>query len=47
LSPSSIITSRICWLVAKDMREDSDSLDEYIQALDRRIRSMAGAHARC
>jgi len=31
--------------VAKDMREDSGSLDEYIQALDRRIRSMAGAHA--
>jgi PAS domain S-box-containing protein len=31
--------------VAKDMREDSGSLDEYVQALDRRIRSMAGAHA--
>src|SRR5262249_36704456 len=32
-------------VVAKDMRDDSGSLDEYIQALDRRIRSMAGAHA--
>jgi PAS domain S-box-containing protein len=31
--------------VAKDMREDSRSFDEYIQALDRRIQSMAGAHA--
>jgi two-component sensor histidine kinase/integral membrane sensor domain MASE1 len=31
--------------VAKGMRDDSGSLDEYIQALDRRIRSMAGAHA--
>jgi PAS domain S-box-containing protein len=31
--------------VAKDMREDSGSLDDYVQALDRRIRSMAGAHA--
>jgi PAS domain S-box-containing protein len=31
--------------VAKGMREDSGSLDEYIQAFDRRIRSMAGAHA--
>jgi PAS domain S-box-containing protein len=31
--------------VAKGMREDSGSLDEYFQAFDRRIRSMAGAHA--
>ena len=31
--------------VAKDTREDSGSLDAYIQALDRRIRSMADAHA--
>jgi len=31
--------------VAKDTREDSGSLDDYVQALDRRIRSMAGAHA--
>jgi PAS domain S-box-containing protein len=31
--------------VARDMRHGSDSLDEYIQALDRRIQSMAGAHA--
>jgi PAS domain S-box-containing protein len=31
--------------VAKDMRQDSASLDEYIQALDRRIHSMADAHA--
>jgi len=26
------------------MREDSGSLDDYVQALDRRIRSMAAAH---
>ena len=32
-------------LVAKDMRPGSGSLDEYIQALDRRIQSMADAHA--
>ena len=31
--------------VAKDTREESGSLDAYIQALDRRIRSMADAHA--
>jgi PAS domain S-box-containing protein len=31
--------------VAKDTREDGGSLDAYIQALDRRIRSMADAHA--
>src|SRR5215468_1186066 len=31
--------------VAKDTREDSGSLDAYIQAFDRRIRSMADAHA--
>jgi PAS domain S-box-containing protein len=31
--------------VAKDMREDSGSLDDYVQTLDRRIRSMADAHA--
>jgi len=31
--------------VAKDMRQDSSSLDDYIQALDRRMQSMAGAHA--
>jgi len=30
---------------AINMREDSRSFDDYIQALDRRIRSMAGAHA--
>jgi two-component sensor histidine kinase/integral membrane sensor domain MASE1 len=29
----------------RDMRQDSSSLDEYIQALDRRIQSMAAAHA--
>ena len=32
-------------IVAKDMRQGSGSLDEYIQALDRRIQSMADAHA--
>jgi two-component sensor histidine kinase len=32
-------------LVAKDMRPDSGSLDEYIQAFDRRIESVADAHA--
>jgi PAS domain S-box-containing protein len=32
-------------LVAKDMRQSSGSLDEYVQALDRRIQSMADAHA--
>ena len=32
-------------VVAKGMRQDSGSLDEYIQALDRRIQSMADAHA--
>jgi PAS domain S-box-containing protein len=32
-------------LVAKDMRQSSASFDEYIQALDRRIQSMADAHA--
>jgi PAS domain S-box-containing protein len=31
--------------VAKEMRQRSGSLDEYIQALDHRIQSMAGAHA--
>ena len=31
--------------VAKDTRLSSDSFDEYIQALDRRIQSMADAHA--
>lgn len=31
--------------VAKDTREDSGSFDAYIHALDRRIRSMADAHA--
>jgi PAS domain S-box-containing protein len=31
--------------VAKDMRQRSGSLDEYIQALDRRIQSMADVHA--
>ena len=31
--------------VAKDMRHTNDSLDEYVQALDRRIQSMASAHA--
>jgi HWE histidine kinase len=32
-------------LVAKDMRPDSGSLDEYIQAFDRRIQSLVDAHA--
>jgi PAS domain S-box-containing protein len=32
-------------VVAKDTREGSASLDEYIRALDRRIQSMADAHA--
>ena len=32
-------------LVAKDMRPDSGSLDEYIQAFDRRIQSVVDAHA--
>jgi two-component sensor histidine kinase len=32
-------------VVAKDSRRGSGSLDEYIQALDRRIQSMADAHA--
>ena len=32
-------------VIAKDMRQGSGSLDEYVQALDRRIRSMADAHA--
>ncbi len=32
-------------VVAKDTRQGSGSLDEYIQALDRRIQSMADAHA--
>jgi two-component sensor histidine kinase/integral membrane sensor domain MASE1 len=32
-------------VVAKDMRPGSGSLDEYIRALDRRIQSMADAHA--
>jgi two-component sensor histidine kinase len=27
------------------MRQSSDSIDEYVQALDRRIQSMADAHA--
>jgi PAS domain S-box-containing protein len=31
--------------VAKDMRQCSGSLDDYIQALDHRIQSMADAHA--
>jgi two-component sensor histidine kinase/integral membrane sensor domain MASE1 len=31
--------------VAKDMRQGSGSLDDYIQALDRRMQSMAGAYA--
>jgi PAS domain S-box-containing protein len=31
--------------VAKDMRHTNDSLDDYVQALDRRIQSMASAHA--
>ena len=31
--------------VAKDMRHGSDLLDDYIRALDRRMQSMAGAHA--
>src|SRR5262245_6891380 len=31
--------------VAKDMRHGSGSIDDYVQALDRRIQSMAGAHA--
>jgi two-component sensor histidine kinase len=30
--------------VAKDMRHGNDSLENYVQALDRRIQSMAGAH---
>ena len=29
----------------RDMRQSSDSIDEYVQALDRRIQSMADAHA--
>ena len=32
-------------LVAKDMRPDSGSLDEYVQAFDRRIQSVVDAHA--
>ena len=32
-------------IVAKDTRQSSGSLDEYFQALDRRIQSMADAHA--
>jgi PAS domain S-box-containing protein len=32
-------------VIAKDMRKGSSSLDEYIQALDRRIISMAKCHA--
>jgi PAS domain S-box-containing protein len=32
-------------VVAKDTRQGSGSLDEYVQALDRRIQSMADAHA--
>jgi PAS domain S-box-containing protein len=32
-------------VVAKDMRRSSDSFDEYIRSLDRRIQSMADAHA--
>jgi PAS domain S-box-containing protein len=32
-------------VVAKDMRQGSGSLDEYVQSLDRRIQSMADAHA--
>jgi len=31
--------------IAKDMRHGNDSLENYVQALDRRIQSMAGAHA--
>jgi PAS domain S-box-containing protein len=31
--------------VAKDMRHGSGSLDDYVQALERRMQSMAGAHA--
>jgi two-component sensor histidine kinase len=31
--------------VAKAMRHGNDSLDEYIQALDRRIQSMSDAHS--
>jgi PAS domain S-box-containing protein len=31
--------------VAKDMRHTNGSLDDYVQALDRRIQSMASAHA--
>ena len=32
-------------VVAKGMRQDSASLDEYIQALERRLKSMADTHA--
>ena len=32
-------------VVTKDMRQSSDSIDEYVQALDRRIQSLADAHA--
>jgi PAS domain S-box-containing protein len=32
-------------VIAKDMRQDSGSFDEYIQAFDRRIQSMADVHA--
>jgi PAS domain S-box-containing protein len=32
-------------VVAKGMRQNSDSLDAYIQALERRLESMADAHA--
>src|SRR5271165_1697319 len=32
-------------VIAKDMRQRSGSFDEYIEALDRRIQSMADAHA--
>ena len=38
------LLSRVA-VVAKDMRQGSGSLDEYVQALDRRIQSMADAHA--
>jgi two-component sensor histidine kinase len=31
-------------VVTKDMRQSSDSIDAYVQALDRRIQSMADAH---
>src|SRR6185437_7645743 len=31
--------------IAKDMRQGSSSFDEYIQAFDRRIQSMADVHA--